>query len=264
MKVSEHHGDTNNINLTISKVDRVEESAAGILIDSISKVKSRGLRPSITSSPRSYVYDRVIDPDNPAEVPIEFTDATLYNTRTRVRLKTKPFIATTKVAKEGGDHRHIMFKRSANSSVYVLPSSIQDYTYEAANDADGEQYTSQLRFLSGGITDLYTHEGSGEHTHELEYGVQKDTVTPESIHIALKSGNADAVDLTGALGGPFATSGEEIDIVLDAGVITGALNSVDVDLRQEHLLIITCEGGHGLIECTVEIFEVTQSIKVTV
>lgn len=238
----------------ISDVDQAQVDATEVIVGAIESVKLRGLKPAQASSVRSYVYTRDIDSNHSATVPIEISDATLYVNRVRVRLKTSAFRATAQAAAGGGDHRHMMFEYVGTAG--GTPGSYANFYGALPNLGD---YPFMLPFPVGaGTDDVYTRESSGEHSHDLDYGISDDSQKPKSISIYI-----NGINRTLALGGPFAPSGQAIDIVLDEGLVTDYILDAPGGVRQVHDLEIRCGSQQGRIEVTVEIFEVNQAIKLT-
>jgi hypothetical protein len=114
---------------------------------------------------------------------------------------------------------------------------------------------------ASGDLDLHTgHSGAHshlfsvpDHTHALTYGLQQDTVTPVSVRLWV-----DGVDVTAGLGGAWAAGGGsttfEVDIT--ASIVAGGA------LQSEHEIRLTCSGGRGSVEASVEIYEVIAAIAV--
>lgn len=257
------------VNMEVSNVDRARETVAQKIVGELDAMEVRGLKPPISSSPRSYVYPREIASEYPAVVPIEFTDATLYLQRVRVRVKTSSFRATASAAAAGGgvtsngggNHRHLMFK-----STGVTGSATFNYRYYTVARSSGDQDLSAYLFQSPDSSDMYTYDSSGEHTHTLpththtlSYGIADDSATPIDVTVWVNGTNRTSL-LTGSA--TLAPSGGNLNVVLDAGELTTLLEDDTGGLRQVHSLEIRCASGQGRVEVTVEIFEVTQAIKI--
>jgi hypothetical protein len=259
MRVTEQvSADSSNVTLEVAHVDRYEESVAEVVVGAIESIRLRNLKPATTTAPRSYVYAREVAPGFPAVVPVEITEATLKVHRVRVRLKTSPFRATASVAAAGGDHRHLVFP-FRESYQFNFPDAIISQRYDVATDKDGTPAPvgSPFNPLFGPVEDIWTWEGSGDHTHDIEYGIEDDTATPQGVQVWV-----NGINRTSALGGPFAPSGGNINVILDEGLITQWLHEATGGIQREHTVEFRCSGGQGRIECTVEVYETAQSIKV--
>ncbi|MBZ0297591.1 MAG: hypothetical protein K8L99_33855, partial [Anaerolineae bacterium] len=95
------------------------------------------------------------------------------------------------------------------------------------------------------------------HTHvipaaDLDYGIVDDSEYPDTVRIAV-----NGVDYTAALGGPWGVGGTAVDEVID---IADQINLST--LQQLHEVEVTCDGGQGEVEATVELYETIQSISV--
>ena len=97
------------------------------------------------------------------------------------------------------------------------------------------------------------------HTHSITYGITDDTAHPQSITVSVNGVNKTN-DLFGSA--TLAPTNAAIDVVADAGVLTGLLNNASGGLRQEHDITIACGSGQGRVEVTVEVYEITQTIAV--
>lgn len=238
--------------LEISNVDRYPETVAQRVVNGIEQIELRNLKPGIVSSTRSYVYDREIAPGFAAQVPIEFTDATLRLLRVRVRLKTSPFRVTASAAAGGGDHRHRVFTLTGISGF----PAVADNPYLARDGSNNVMYAK----LQTTGTDIYTYDASGTHTHALDYGISDDVQTPSGVTLRL-NGTDRTMELTGAAS--LAGGGGNLDVVLDAGALSNLITGAAGGLRQVHVLEVRCAGGQGRAEVTVEIFETTQAIRLS-
>lgn len=246
--------DNSGIVLEISNVDRYPETPAQAVVGSIEQIELRNLKPGIVSSTRSYVYDREIAPGFVAAVPIEFTDATLRLLRVRVRVKTSPFRATATTAAAGGDHRHRVMTTAG-----TLISPIDGYSGRVMEARKADLTTHSIIMVNASNDDMWTEGASGTHTHGIAYGISDDTQTPTGITVWV-----NGVDRTAALTGlaVLAAGGGNLDVVLDAGVLSNLISGAAGGLRQVHVLEVRCAGGQGRAEVTVEIFEVTQAIRI--
>ena len=296
--------------LTISNVDQRVTTPAERVMAAIEQINLKNLQPTTTGSVRSYVYDREIDSSASAVVPVEFTDATLYAQRVRLRIKTSPFRSTAASAASGGGSTQTsaagggatVTSASGGSATVTSASTSTNHTHVIGSDqgagTGGTTRRYQVNKSGGGVVDIYvnasasgglitsgmstadTHTHSVSipdhthsvtisshthsvtipaHTHAITYGITDDTAHPQSITVSV-----NGVDKTNDLFGSatLAPSNAPIDLVADAGVLTGLLINASGGLQQEHDITIACSSGQGRVEVTVEIYEITQTIAV--
>lgn len=266
-------GGGTSVAMEVSNVDRAEEDVATTVMNSIESIELRGLKPSVASSTRSYVYDREIAPSYNATVPVEFTDATLYVQRIRMRLKTSPFRATatataggggtTSTSAGGGDHNH---RIAVLTTITGFPATTINPFYMRSSSGGS---LIGVKMDVSNAQDLWTEQSSGSHTHDitipdhthtLAFGITDDTATPIGITLWV-NGQNKTLELTGS--SLLAPSGGNLDIVADAGILTNLITAAAGGLRQVHQIEVRCNGGRGRAEVTIEIFETTQSIKLS-
>lgn len=236
------------VDLQVANIDRMSGDIAETVVDALETLSLRGLSPAAGVSCRSYVYQREIAAGFNCDVPIEFTNATLELLRVRVRVKTRPFRATS----VQGAHRHLVAERVGWSTL-VPTTALQLRMF---GDGGGLSSISSL-FLpaaSDPNADLYTFGAAGA----VEYGIADDTVTPQNVRVRV-----NGINRTIELGGPFAPSGGNLDILLDVGLMTGYLENASGGLYQEHTIQFRCDSGRGDCEVTIEVYEVLQSIDVS-
>lgn len=301
MRVSERVGDGSSVSLELASVDRQAESGVTLVANALESIQVRDLRVQPYPCLATYVYRREIAPTFNADIPIDITNGVLYLNQCRVRIKTRPFRATSRAessdevvtsaggavvtttasggasaetSSAGGDHRHLMFQVSATGQGQSLSGSYQ-FRHATFADSVGGPIVTGLWLATTGPFDVYTYGASGNHSHTLNipahthsislpahthtvppltvlYGIQDDTQTPQGVRVAI-----NGVDATTALGGPWASAGGEIEEWLD---ITSYLTSASGGLRQQHRLTVSCDGGQGEVEATVELRLTVQSI----
>lgn len=260
---SYNNNDTTTI-IRVSNVDALQKDIADVIIGALQNVELRGLKPEITSAIRSYVYARELAPSYPAQIPLEFTDATVELQRLRLRLKTTPFRTTVQGAAAGGNHRHVMFQRTSATG-FPTTDNRPYYARNADNDSTPSQASVVLSvFNQGGLFSdldyrLWTHDASGDHTHPPLFGITDDSVTPANVTVWV-----NGVNMTSALFGSatLAPSGGNLNVLADMGALTNAIQNRVGGIRQQHIIEVRCAGGRGRIEATLEVFEVTQSIRI--
>lgn len=234
-----------SVDLEISNIDQREKNVAEKLAESIENIELRDLKPSISPSVRSYVYDREMDSTLSAVIPVEFTDATLELQRVRFRLKTTPF-RTNVTTSAGSAHTHGIFAFVGGAVTAV------ERRYS------GFPGSPQVAF-KGPASALATTFDSPAHTHAPLFGIADDSVAPKNVTVLV-----NGVDKTTELFGftPLAPAGANLDVVADVGVLTNLILNASGGLRQEHTIEVKCGSQQGRVEATVEIFEINQSVNI--
>lgn len=287
--------------LTISNIDQRVTTPAEQVMNAIEQISLKNLQPTTTGSVRSYVYDREMDSTHNVTIPIEFTDATLYAQRVRLRLKTSPFRSTANAAASGGSHSHTVTIPSHTHSVttsdhqhqmfvdaggYPLGNYNSNRWLAKGDNNLGSSYSFECTFtvgadLSGNplYDEIWTYAaGGGETTTSASGGGTTQTssadgththdieyaITDDTEHPQSITVSVNGVDKTLALFGSATLAGSNaaIDVIADADELTTLLQNASGGLRQEHEITIDCGSGQGRIEATVEIYEITQTIIV--
>lgn len=238
--------DGQTVDLEIANVDQRNETVAEKVASSIESIELRDLKPEISASVRSYVYDREMDSTLSAVIPVEFTDATLQLQRVRFRLKTTP-LRTNVTTSAGSAHTHAIFAFVGGA----VTESEKRYT--------GFPGSPQVAF-KGPSKSLSTTNESPVHTHDPLFGIADDAVSPKTVTVLV-----DDVDVTTELFGftPLAPTGANLDVLADVGVLTDLLIDAIGGLRQEHTIEVECTSQQGRVEATIEIFEINQSVNIS-
>lgn len=235
--------------LDVSNVDRVEETEAEVVLGAIEDIQLRNVSAAPTQSVRSYVYDREIADGFPAEVPIEFTDATLNVDRIRMRIKTSPFRSTAKAVQA---HQHVWAQ--GPGQIAGSPPSSTWYQYSANDAVTGNAFTFYVQGV-GSATQLETFIAGGGAA--LDFGITDDTQYPGDVTVWFE-GN----DVTNTLFGVSTIpGGNTIDEIADLGALTDMIVNSPNGLRKVHLFEIRCASGQGRVEVTIEIAENARSIR---
>lgn len=240
--------------LTVSSTDIRPPSADELVVRNLEQVRLKNFQPPTGNSADTRIYRDSIDTLNPVTIPLEITDSTLELQRLRLRIQTSPMKIDIERASPGGDHDHRMLKVGATFSNNL---STQQNT-QARNSA-GTEVTVPLELGGGsGLSgDIYTYDSSGDHTHDLVFGVKEDTVRPSSITVQVND-----TDLTANLFGQntLAVDGAALDVVADAGVLTNAILGAS-SLYGTHTIKISCGSGRGNVTATLDIFQSIQGIQ---
>lgn len=188
---------------------------------------------------------------------------------------------TTATSDGGGDHHHNVYGAYSGSP----PGTFSDqYFTGVIVDSGGTGHSEVIKVqadnaYSGGR--LRTFDASGDHSHDvtvpnhshnvtipnhthsldipghnhsMSYGLYADTNYPQGISLSI-----DSVDVTAALGGPWAPSNAGIDIELD---ITDYLVNASGGLRQNHTLKFEATGGQGEVVMECDMLVTVQPIAV--
>jgi hypothetical protein len=249
--------DQHAVDLEISNIDQKVMTTAEKIVESMESIELRDLKPDISSTTRSYVYNEEIaaadypDPGSSAFsaiIPVEFTDATLAVQRVRFRLKTLPFRATS-LGGEGSAHQHTIFSFLGGAT------AVTERLYTGFPASGG---VSNVR-LKGPAENLKSNFDDPAHTHTPKYGIHDDTVNPKEVTVLI-----NGVDKTTELFGftPLAPGGAALDVIADEGVLTNLFINAAGGLRQEHEIEIRCADQQGKVKATVEIFEDNQSVRI--
>lgn len=236
--------------LEISTVDRYAEDAARIVIGALEAIELRNVFVQPYPSTRSFVRYEEMDSTHSVKIPVKITDATLDLTRAQLTLKTRPLRATATAAAGGGSHRHMMMRYNGTTS--SGPPTQNGLNFQI-NRSDSDSDNQNVIAWGFDQRDIWTFSASGTHTHPLTYGIHDDTLHPQSISVHI-----NGVDVTAALGGPWAAANAPATVELD---ITAYLRGAAGGLRQEHEVEVRCASGQGTVESLVELFEVVQAIK---
>lgn len=142
-----------------------------------------------------------------------------------------------------------------------------EHVHTFDHDHAGSTSSDEVTDITGAATESVTHDhdivASGEHdhtipahNHELAYGVFEDGVYPQGLHLAI-----NGVDVTAALGGPWANSNSATEQELN---ITEYLLDASGGLRQNHTVEFTCgTPSQGEIEFEVDLMVSIQPIVIT-
>ncbi|MFN8530180.1 MAG: hypothetical protein U0670_16395 [Anaerolineae bacterium] len=279
MRVTERAGiDGHSTELLLASVDRHAPDESPLNVGGLEAITIDGVSVTSYFNRVAYVYDRLIDPSHAAIIPVRLTDATQKLSRCTLKVKTRPFTATATGASGGG------ITGLATSSAGGGSGGASDGSVTIGETADGftgSYYWRNVALDNGaggtinalialesesgavtiggavsgitGITiDPHSHLFSvPDHAHDLTYGLHQDSVTPSSLRL-----HVNGVDVTDSLGGAWAAGGGSTTFEVDvtAALIAGG------DLQREHEIKLTCGGGRGSVEVSVEIYEVIAAI----
>lgn len=110
-----------------------------------------------------------------------------------LRFKRQRFRAYSKSAKAGGDHKHEVFRYIGTVSSALFDSTAA-YEFKLGTGTSGDGANMFIK-SPGGQTKLYTQGASGDHVHDIVYGIYEGT-TSSGITVKI-----NGVDRTSALGG---------------------------------------------------------------
>lgn len=256
------------VDLELSNIDRIAMNTAQIVVGQIEdlRVANTVVKPYLNKDTVSLPAEAI---DNTHDVifPLTFGEYTTRLNQVIFRLVTRPFRATAQAASAGGgtatttagggNHRHLMF--AYDDFNFPWGAILSGYgQYRAASSGAGGDSYLLLPYTGSPDVDYYTRDASGEHTHTLNlsnhthaitYGIADDTSTPATIRVYV-----DNVEVSG---GPWATSGGNLELELD---ITNMFD--EVNFQGDHQIKVTCGSGQGLVIGQIEVRETIQSIRV--
>lgn len=270
MAVSERvDQDGHSSELTLSSVDRHAIENEQLVVGALEALELDGVSVKPYFNRTAWVYDRLIDPTHAAIVPLRLTNATQKLSRCMVRIKTRPFTATATAAIGGG--MSSLETNTTGAHAHNIGATESDAAYSgvyfwrrvAIYDATSSSNLHVLLPVSNetASSSLQTNSAGGhahhfsvpDHNHALSYGLHQDSATPSNLRLFV-----DGSDVTDALGGAWAVGGGAVTFEVD---ITSAILA-HPPLQKEHEIKITCGGGRGSAEVSVEVYEVIQSIAV--
>jgi len=254
--------------LTIANIDKHQQDMQDVVVGALESVELNNVRIQPYPNVWGYVYQRQMDSTHSAIVPVRVDDSVLSVHRCSLFIKTRPFRTTASAAKSGGasattsagggDHNHRMFRATSGPGG---STDVSPYYPYAAKSFDGGGLSIFNFYGPTGVSDLWTEDSSGDHTHditlpnhthELDYGINDDTDYPDSVGIKI-----NGVDRTSALGGPWGIGGTAIDIELDIAEYIEA----EATFQKQHEVEIFCASGQGEVEVDVEMQAIIQFLK---
>lgn len=236
--------------LQLSNVDIPMRNGARIVIGELERIKIGNVivKPYLSKDTISFPPES-IDSTNEVVLPFAFGAYTRNINQVILRVWTRPFRVNVTGAAAGGDHVHRVFRYQG-----VDPGAgIRDLMQHRI--APGTTYGSSIiERNTSSTSDIYTYDASGDHTHDMVYGIFDDTETPTDIEFYVDQGSGG----TPISGGPYATLGEELELEID---ITSEFSQTS--FAGQHYITVACDSGQGLIIAQIEIRETISSIKTT-
>jgi hypothetical protein len=158
------------------------------------------------------------------------------------------------VSKGAGEHTHLPGTHTHLPGTHT--HGLGNHTHPLGGHVHGlGSHTHDLNLHTHDLN-LHTHPINHQHTFtpniSATYGFYDDTEFPRTISLAI-----DGVDVTVALGGPWAIPAASVTVEVDITAILLAGT-----LRQNHTLEFTCTTGQGEIECEVDMLVSIQAIAV--
>lgn len=196
---------------------------------------------STTDDGSDHFHEITVNPGGPSGEDVFITVGGVFNTISGINSQTDA---------ESAPHTHGM-----------------EHTHNIDHGHSGSTASNEPHTHTGQTTDLQTHDhniaASGSHTHDVDvaghnhdltYGIFLDTVYPQTISVAI-----NGIDVTSALGGPWALTNVGVQIETD---ITEYIVNASGGLRQNHEVVFTCAAGRGEIEGEIDILASIQPITV--
>lgn len=223
-----------SVSLVVSNVDRYETTASQAVAGSIEEVRLRGL-----ASQPTFVHwwdgpeQGLIDSDNDVSAKIIFSDETYAIDRVLLNIRTRPFVATSKGAAAGGDHRHTVAQYA--DGPFSAPTNFRVYgaVGKPPNYVPMYLLMGESALSTDPTEDFVTWEASGDHVHPMEYGIFQDDQFPSNVSVTVNG-------VTVASG--LDPDGDGIETTID---ITDAVNGRSGGIQGDHPVIVSCGGGQG-------------------
>src|SRR5690606_18210706 len=190
-------------------------------------------------------------PWGPFQQPIDTTTSVtfkfpIFNNVLRLNSVTAYIIrdnwtAVAGVAQDGGDHRHLMMELVG---VVGTPPPNADWAYYQTKDGSSDGSNSKTIeipvVVPTNATDLWTFEGSGDHTHDTEFSeVQQDNLKPSDLDITV-NGVSVATGLFPDDGGDEYVDTDIVEIDITDEVLNKAGG-----FRAWHTMVIDCGADRG-------------------
>ncbi len=251
MKVVERIGlEEHSVDLEISNIDQRVNSVEEQVADAIEDITLRNRKPLLGVSKAIYKESFEMAPTFPAILDVDLTNATLSLQRVRFKLKTFPFRTTVTTSKNGSGHKHFIAED-------IGPAGAFTERRMEFRKIDGSGHIFNMASVSSPADIIWTGGGSPSHTHDPNFGIADDVVSPKEVTVFV-----NGVDKTTELFGftPLAPTGADLDVLADVGVMTDLFINAAGGLRQEHEIEVRCGDQQGIAIMTAEVYEVLQSI----
>lgn len=249
METNEQYGTSGSVlTLTLSTVDRIAMSEEELIVGAIESTRIEKL--SVKSYTNIYTIPFKGAVDNSNDVPVDLLiTSRMQKVRSVIlRLETDVFEAFATGAAASGSHRHKM--ATLISAGAFNSAELGNMELRFASGLTGSGTVNAKMAMSVGI-DLFTEVASDPHEHDMVYGIFRDTVFPEDVNIEI-----NGVDRTGALGGPWGTSGSDTTQELD---ITQYILS-EATLQKNHTIVLGCGSSQGRVRGVIEVYVDIQNL----
>ena len=223
--------------LEVSNIDRYQTNAAGIIVGMMDDIQVQ----KVDVKPYPIMLPWVsgnepMDTSTPVEFKFPMFDNVLRHKATRMFIVRDNWTAVAGVAQDGGDHRHLMMELVG---VVGTPPPNADWTYYQTKDGNEDSSNDKTIYIpvafSANATDLWTFEGSGDHTHDTEFNeVKTDNQLPETLSVVVNG----TLAASGLFPGGNTDDIAEIDI-------TDEVNGKVGGFRGFHEVTINCSAGRG-------------------
>lgn len=228
------------ITLEISNVDRYAANAADIVVGKLDEIDVQNIFVQPTLNHFAWgPYQQEIDSSNPVTLKLRVRDATIAVNRALLIVRTVPFTSTAQAASSTpSSHEHLTMR--SNDGTPAGGMSTQRFTI--VEQSTGFLYHFDALSDVGPGTRFFSMQPSGTHTHDLQYGIQRDSSYPGLLTVTV---NGDTVATT--IGNTLSALEAELDI-------TDAIRDRVGGFRAAHDISITCGAGQGvvIVECLIE------------
>ena len=230
------------LQLVITNIDRYQADAAGVLVGMVDKINAQEV--DVQPYPTNYPWGPFQQPiDTSTSVTFKFPifDNVLRLNSVTAYIIRDNWTAVAGVAQDGGDHRHLMMELVG---VVGTPPPNADWTYyqtkDGSSDTSNDKTIQIPVVVPANATDLWTFEGSGDHTHDTEFSaVQQDNLKPSDLDITV-NGVSVATGLFPDDGGDEYVDTDIVEIDITDEVLNKAGG-----FRAWHTMVIDCGADRG-------------------
>lgn len=227
--------------LELSTTDALTNDDAALVVRKLEEIEVQNV--FVQPTLNHYIwgpYQQEIDPANLVHLRLRIRDATLALDKATLILRTLPFTATAQTASSTpSSHQHLIMRSEDGTS---LQGTLATRRFTIVEQATGQLFHFDAESDVGAAPRFFDMQPGGAHTHDLQYGIQRDTTYPGNLIVLVNT-----TTVASGIGGTSAELRTEIDI-------TQALLDKSGGVRGTHDIYILCGAGQGLIsaECMIE------------
>lgn len=243
-----------SLSLTLSTVDYKILTDEEIIVGAIRNARIDRLSVKSYTNIYTIPFSGAVDDSNDVTVDLLITSRMQKVRSVILRLETLPFEAYSQSAAANGDHRHKV--ASLVSAAPFNSGALGNMKMSfASSTATGTPTLFNTDIAMSLAADWFTEGASDNHTHDLEYGLFRDTSYPANVTVSI-----NGVDRTVALGGSWGTVGAAVDLTdNDALDITQYITDESV-LQKNHPIVLGCGSGQGIVKGVIEVYVDIQNL----